>query len=48
MIRPPRGNWAFIIRMACWVHRKTLVRLVASRLCHCCKVTSSSGTSGPC
>ena len=46
MMRPPRGDCAFISTKACCVHRKTPVRLTSTTVCHCSTVSSSSGTGG--
>ena len=47
MIRPPRGSWAFIIRTACWAHRKTPVRLVSTTRCQSARSISSACAAGP-
>src|SRR5580704_7409317 len=47
MIRPPRGSWAFIIRTACWAHRKTPVRLVSTTRCQSARSISSAWAAGP-
>ena len=46
MIRPPRGDCDFISTKACWVQRKTAVRLMSTTVCHCSTVSSSSGIGG--
>src|SRR3954452_17725112 len=46
MMRPPRGVWSFMMRKACWVHRKGAVRLVFTTPCHRASVRSSNGTGG--
>ena len=46
MIRPPRGVWSFIIRIACCVHRKAPVRLMSTTFFHCSTVSSSRLTAG--
>src|SRR6185437_6139141 len=47
MMRPPRGSWAFIIRTACWAHRKTPVRLVSTTRCQSARSISSAWAAGP-
>src|SRR5580704_13767957 len=47
MIRPPRGSWAFIIRTACWAHRKAPVRLVSTTRCQSARSISSGWAAGP-
>src|SRR5664279_341192 len=46
MMRPPRGDWLFIIRNASCVQRKTAVRLMSTTVFHCSTVRSSSGSGG--
>ena len=47
MIRPPPGDWAFIIRTACWAHRNAPVRLVSTMRCQSGSETSSTAPAGP-
>src|SRR5689334_20030968 len=47
MMRPPRGSWAFIIRTACWAHRKAPVRLVSTTRCQSARSISSAWAAGP-
>src|SRR6266702_1541821 len=47
MIRPPRGSCAFIIRTACWAHRKAPVRLVSTTRCQSARSISSAWAAGP-
>jgi hypothetical protein len=35
MMRPPRGDCAFITRNACWMHRNMPVRLMSTTFFHC-------------
>ena len=46
MIRPPRGVWAFMMRIASCVHRNDPLRLVSTTRCHCSSVSSYIGTAG--
>src|SRR5204862_240898 len=45
-MRPPRGSWLFIMRIASCVHRKTPVRLISTTFFHCSNVRSSRLTAG--
>src|SRR6266851_6595052 len=47
MIRPPRGSWPFIIRTACWAHKKAPVRLVSTTCCQSARLISSTWAAGP-
>src|SRR6266581_46389 len=47
MIRPPCGSCAFIIRTACWAHRKAPVRLVSTTRCQSARSISSAWAAGP-
>src|SRR5438067_733560 len=47
MIRPPPGDWAFIIRNACWAHRNAPVRLVSTMRCQSASASSSTAPPGP-
>src|SRR5438876_10101693 len=47
MIRPPPGVWAFIIRTACWAHRKAPVRLVSTTCLQSAQEISSTAPAGP-
>src|ERR1035437_7693973 len=47
MIRPPGGAWAFIIRTACWAHRKAPVRLVSTTCRQSASSISSTPAAGP-
>jgi hypothetical protein len=46
MIRPPRGDWSFMIRNASCVHRKAPVRFVSIAAVQSASSRSSSGTGG--
>src|SRR6201982_3717041 len=46
MMRPPRGDWLFMILMAPCVHRNMPVKLVATTCCQVSNGRSSSGTGG--
>src|ERR1019366_7719713 len=46
MMRPPRGDWLFMILMASWVHRNMPVKLVATMFCQVSNGRSSSGMAG--
>src|SRR5215831_8608179 len=47
MIRPPPGVWAFIIRTACWAHRKAPLRLVSTTWLQSAQEISSTAPAGP-
>src|SRR5678815_2423899 len=40
MMRPPRGDWSFMILIASCVHRNTPVRLMSTTFFHCSKAVS--------
>ena len=46
MMRPPFGDCAFMIRIACWQQRKVPVRFAATTACHFSKGRSSIGIAG--
>ena len=46
MMRPPRGDWAFMVLKACWMHKNMPVRLMSTTFCHCSSVQSSNEPGG--
>src|SRR5258706_316450 len=46
MMRPPRGSWSFMMRIASCAQRKLPVRFAFTTFCHCSNVRSSIGIAG--